>query len=87
MHLYGQCVFCKASFPGKIDDGMVGANINTFAAGSAFMIINHGKVILHVDSVIWAYLLAPLAGDTRILANLLCGCTLIKRFTTHVYHL
>lgn len=79
-------MFCKTSFSGKIDYGMIGTNINTFSAGSTFMVINYCKVVLYVDGIVWAYLLTLFTSNTRILTNLFGDSTFIKRFATHMYH-
>lgn len=66
---------------------MIWTNLNTFATGSALMVINYGKIVLYMDGIVWAYLLAPFAGDTRVLANLFRDSAFIKGFATHVHHL
>jgi hypothetical protein len=60
----------KASLSGEIDYCPVGTNLDAFAAGGTFIIINHCKIVLHVDCIVWTYLFALFTGNTGVLANL-----------------
>ena len=69
-----------------IDDGFVRTDLYALSTRCAFMIIDYGKVVLHMDSIVGAYLFALLTGNTGVLTDLFCNSAFIKRLATNMYH-
>ena len=76
----------EASLSCKINYRAIRTHRNTLSTRGAFVVINRGKVVLHVNGVIRAVLFTQFAGNTGILAYLFGNGALIQGFASHVNH-